>query len=443
MKNPNHKIVSLLFGMFISISVTAQVGIGTTNPQGALDISSANGGLVVPRTNLLSIADILTIANPLGGGPVKGTVVYNLGSLITEGFYVFNGLTWEILKNSDTNTYLGANDQTLTGNRTIDLNYFNLDFNVANNGTNGVTIDTDMLSLSRDGGNSGDGLISSRGGMAFNIDNNNNNTNDNEYFSWGQDGALDEGTGDSSYEEYMRLNNTGLGIGIEPQYALHVKETTENVNIAKFESPEFPMFAGFIIEDTGGNNTSRFAITPGNIANNGSAALAGVGANNANGKNSVTFDIEGSTFDVYTFMEGVIRPGFNNLTSLGTANHRFTNLYLVNSPNTSSDIRLKENIVETTYGLETVLKVTPVSYELIDDVTNKVHLGFKAQQIQELVPEIVEAAEGTGMLSVAYSEMIPVLTKAIQELNAKVDRLIEENNTLRAQSSGLSSSLRE
>jgi hypothetical protein len=379
-----------------------------------------------------------TLPNPRGGNPSKGTLVYNLGASITEGFYYFNGTTWQLLVDADTDKFLGSNNQTITGNRTVDLNGNTLDFNIENDGSNAVSIDGDYLELSRDAGDTGDALLSARGGMAFIMDNNDNNSNDNEYFSWGQDGATGSGTGDASYEELMRLDATGLGLGTDtPSYLMHVVETQNDLNIAKFEAPDFPIFGGFIIEDNDGNNTTKFVISPGNIANNSGAAMAGVPWPNSNGQNTVTFDLEGSTYDVYTFMEGVIRPGFDNLTTLGAANHRFTDIYLVNNPTVTSDIRLKDNIEETTYGLDTVMEITPISYQLISDENNDVHLGFKAQQIQELIPEIVNTAAETGTLSMAYAEMIPVLTKAIQELNQKLDTVIEENATLRAENTAI------
>lgn len=439
MKPPKNYLLytALLFAVF-TISSYAQVGIGTTSPEGALDINASAGGLLMPRTNLSSTSDVSTISNPQGGMPATGTIIYDRGGNITEGFYYFDGSIWTALMTVDQDQYLGIRDQTLDGNRTIDLNNFDLNIALQNNGSNGLTFNTDYLTLSIDPGNSGDALLSSRGGIAFSIDNNDNNSNGNEYFSWGDDGNFGSGTGDSSYNEYMRLNNDGLGIGTtNPGMKLHVVESTSNVNVAKFESPEFPMFAGFIIEDTGGNNTARFAITPGNVANNSSSALSGVPAGNANGKNCVTFDVEGSTYDIYTFMEGTIRPGFDNLTSLGAPNHRFTDLYLVNAPTVTSDVRLKENIKAFQYGLETVMEIETISYELIGDTEDDVHLGFKAQQIQELIPEVVTVAPESGKLSMAYSEMIPVLTKAIQDLNNKLDTVLAANAELKAQNTAL------
>lgn len=424
-------------GIISSFSSVAQVGIGTTSPQGALDINSSNGGLVMPRTNLTSVNDISTITTPTGEIPVEGTIIYDTGDNITEGFYVHDGSRWQSLMGADTNTYLGMEDQTLDADRDIFLSGYDLNLDIANDGTNALNLDTGLLSFSRDPGDVSEAIISARNGITFNIDNNDDNNNDAEFFAWGENGELSEGTGDSNYREYMRLDDTGLGIGTDnPEYLVHAQGASGN-NIAKFESADFPMFGGFIIEDNDGSNTAKFVISPGNIANNSSSAMSGVPSTNSNARNSVTFDMEGSQYDIYTFMEGEIRPGFDNLTTLGAANHRFTDIYLVNNPTVTSDIRLKDNIIETKYGLETVMQVTPVSYQLISDDTNEVHLGFKAQEIQELIPEIVNTAPDSGMLSMAYAEMIPVLTKAIQELNEKLDVVIDENTKLKEQNTAI------
>jgi len=51
----------------------AQVGINTTNPQGALDVVSPNTGMVVPR-----VSAIENVTTPDGNPPVDGTIVYDL-----------------------------------------------------------------------------------------------------------------------------------------------------------------------------------------------------------------------------------------------------------------------------------------------------------------------------------------------------------------------------
>lgn len=82
------------------------------------------------------------------------------------------------------------------------------------------------------------------------------------------------------------------------------------------------------------------------------------------------------------------------------------------------------------YGLSDILALTPVEYELKDELgVNK--LGFTAQQTQPIIPEAVyntgDAIPGEDptlpKLGMDYSQIIPVLVKAVQELAARVESL--------------------
>ena len=87
----------------------------------------------------------------------------------------------------------------------------------------------------------------------------------------------------------------------------------------------------------------------------------------------------------------------------------------------ASDVRIKKNIVNSKYGLETVLKLRPVEYNLLSNDLKQV--GFIAQEVQKLVPEVVTGKEGDiskgEVLGITYSNLVPVLAKSIQELNAQ------------------------
>lgn len=86
-----------------------------------------------------------------------------------------------------------------------------------------------------------------------------------------------------------------------------------------------------------------------------------------------------------------------------------------------SDIRLKKNIVrEPSYGLGTVMQLKPVEFDWIDG-PEKVK-GFIAQEVQEVLPESVGTGPA-GWLTLEMQTMIPVMMRAIQELNAKVEAL--------------------
>lgn len=69
----------LSFILFVS-NTNAQVGISTTTPQAALDITSTDSGILIPRVALNSSADTGTVLNPDGTALVEGTMVYNNGN---------------------------------------------------------------------------------------------------------------------------------------------------------------------------------------------------------------------------------------------------------------------------------------------------------------------------------------------------------------------------
>lgn len=81
----------------------------------------------------------------------------------------------------------------------------------------------------------------------------------------------------------------------------------------------------------------------------------------------------------------------------------------------------------TTYGLNTVMQLNPVSYFYKADTTNHPEVGFIAQDVQKLIPEVVSGLEGDlakgETLGLSYGNLVPVLTRAIQELKAENDAL--------------------
>lgn len=82
-----------------------------------------------------------------------------------------------------------------------------------------------------------------------------------------------------------------------------------------------------------------------------------------------------------------------------------------------SDIRLKSNIHPSLYGLAEVLQMQPVAYVM--DGTEQI--GFIAQDIEKIMPEFVIEIGG-GYKGLMYGNMVAVMAKAIQELNAKVEQ---------------------
>lgn len=104
---------------------------------------------------------------------------------------------------------------------------------------------------------------------------------------------------------------------------------------------------------------------------------------------------------------------------------------------TTSDYRIKENVVNSSYGLSEVLQLRPVKYNSISQgedgnkiIKSNFELGFIAHEVQEVIPEVVNGVKDAVDInnnpviqSLEYSRLTAILVKAIQELSAKVTAL--------------------
>gem|GEM_PF-7109071 len=120
-------------------------------------------------------------------------------------------------------------------------------------------------------------------------------------------------------------------------------------------------------------------------------------------------------------------PNVSNLYNLGAATFFWKNCFLQNNPIVASDSRFKNDIVNLRYGIQDVMRLRPVSYTLKSDSDRQVKLGLIAQEVKEIVPEIVnEDNSKEKFLSMRYTELIPVLIKAIQEQQKTIATLTNE-----------------
>jgi len=123
-----------------------------------------------------------------------------------------------------------------------------------------------------------------------------------------------------------------------------------------------------------------------------------------------------------------LEPQTDNVFDIGSSSYRFaafhaTNINSTNPVNVTSDKRLKDNISDLDYGLTEILNLKPVSYRLINDNNNKKHLGLIAQEVEMLIPEIVNKANDEKQTrSMRYTELVPVLIKATQEQQVLIDQ---------------------
>ena len=105
---------------------------------------------------------------------------------------------------------------------------------------------------------------------------------------------------------------------------------------------------------------------------------------------------------------------------------------------TSSDQRLKENIVDAPAALDKINSIKVRSYDWKEDQLH-VDYGFIAQELYQLVPEAVgkgdeeqELVDARGTWQVEYGRLTPLLVKAIQEQQALITSLTERITALEA-----------
>ena len=102
----------------------------------------------------------------------------------------------------------------------------------------------------------------------------------------------------------------------------------------------------------------------------------------------------------------------------------------------SSDYRLKENIVDITDATNRVKQLQPKRFNFIADADTTVD-GFIAHEVSDIVPEAIHGTKdgvdenGNPIYQgIDQSKLVPVLTKALQEAITKIEELETRIQTL-------------
>jgi hypothetical protein len=128
----------------------------------------------------------------------------------------------------------------------------------------------------------------------------------------------------------------------------------------------------------------------------------------------------------------------DNTIQLGNVDMRFVRsagAFYGPSFNVTSDLRLKTNIAPLQNSIAAIMQLKPVSYEkktsLASNNYSTIENGFIAQDLQKVMPSLVtEGTDNDKLLSVNYTALIPVLTKALQEQQKQIE---DQNAKIAAQ----------
>ena len=374
-------ITIILFVLFNGI-LFGQVGIGTTNPDSsaALHIESSDSGLLIPRITELEKNTIIN--------PATGLMVYQTNN--NNGFWYYSGTQW--LPFTNTYTFINGLNETgnlvklggnLTENTLITLNSNSLSFKSVdffsdfNLQANVFGLDRDIVEFDYTGDFLGHGI-----------------NRDIIFFSDFNQDVFRVG------HEFGSLIDDGAAYNIDG----------------------FTGFTDYVVKLYDGVSSRGTAMGIGSIEYlvDGEATL-------------------GSSVNFVPLVDG------NN--TLGTSLNRWAAVYAVNGVIQTSDKSLKENIKELNYGIDEIMKLKPVTYQWIknnygstqiQENEKETKLGFLAQDVLEVIPEVVKTHDWkilnekepdnytrvkNDKLGMNYSEIIPVLVKAIQEQQREIDLL--------------------
>ena len=230
--------------------------------------------------------------------------------------------------------------------------------------------------------------------------------------------------------------NVGIGT-TSPDRELHIKSSSGNCEIQlqreNFDSFFFSAGNGYLATYWAGTGTPELMRidSGGNVTMDGSFIIGTAG--NADGLRLYggtsagiiysfrTASTPGSVFRWYT---GTVLVGSISTTTSTT------------SFNTSSDYRLKENVVKMTGALDKISQLKPSRFNFIVDADRTVD-GFLAHEVQEIMPEAItgekDAIDKDGnpdYQQIDQSKLVPLLVAAIQELKADNDSLKARIETL-------------
>lgn len=134
-------------------------------------------------------------------------------------------------------------------------------------------------------------------------------------------------------------------------------------------------------------------------------------------------------------------PSSNNTCRIGLSNQAFSEIWSYSGSISLSDLRQKENIRDINNPLDLVMQLKGVRYDLKKEFAysdtivkdsklrakcekqRKDKIGFIAQDVYKILPEVVVYDDSTDIYGIEYSKVVPILVEAIKEQQLQIETL--------------------
>jgi hypothetical protein len=120
-----------------------------------------------------------------------------------------------------------------------------------------------------------------------------------------------------------------------------------------------------------------------------------------------------------------------NTTSPIQRLHVEGNIYSSGDVISFSDLRLKTNIEPLTNCLSKIQLLRGVSFNKLNVNSNKKYIGFIAQELEQIFPELVYTDPISNYKSVAYSNSVAILLECIKEQQLQIESLSNDVDLLK------------
>ena len=453
MKSP----VLLLVFSLLTLCAEAQVGVGTTSPNSTLDVrgSMSNNLRTFSSSTSASISDYHLVFT----GTSAATLTLPDASTITGRSYIIKNVS----SNSSTLTIATTSSQTIDGLSSWTLALTNKSLTVVSNGSNWYAIVENLPGSGAGsawllGGNSVSSMqnlgTTSNYSLPFIVNNSEkmrlttggnlgigttsfNSSNPERLF-------VDAGTSSSDFQNviyakgntnsYAQVNvqNVSNGGGASTDIVATADNGTETANYVDLGINSSNYNNGTSSLLNGANNAYLYSKGEDFVIGNASSSKSIIFFTGGDGPSYEKFRINSSGVVLNSVMifssSGVssdILPSASATYNLGSSSKRWNTIYSNNVLNVS-DARLKTNIRTLNYGLSTILMMKPMEYNWKQSQEKDTKIGFLAQDLRKIIPEVVVGDETKETLAVNYTELIPVLVKAIQEQQRQIEELKQE-----------------